>query len=766
MKPLGSAPATFRGFPLPSAMTRLALVFALLTATRLVAAQSPTSWRVEGRILDSASAPITGAAVTLIDAEGRESRGTSGADGKFSLAAIGRGRHTFTAGATGLRTVSRNIDLTTPATALGDIVLRPRAAQSPVVVIGRGDAGSTRHLAAADMLSAVSIMTAEQVARENVDFAQELLRKVPGVYHADFNQGIVSGDIAMRGFNTEGDVSHARIMVDGIPMLTNAGFGEINAIPALEIERMEVVRGTSDARYGLFNIAGNVNVTTKQGGNNILGRLTTGSFGTTEGQLVAATQRGGYSQTLAGSYRTTDGYRDNSELTKYTASGKWFYRTPSDRLSIGLIGRLHDLETDAPGYLTLAQSRATPTASPAFSESDGGDISTHQLSLHADVTPTTTTALTVRAYGQAFNRNRFVRFTAAGAQQERREDENQYGLISQFTWRPQALRAQDVVVSMGADWQTQDNLQQRFRTANRVRAAVLRDYDFTFSNRGGFAQLDVAPVSPLRVHAGVRVDGFDGEFTNKVTRATSPILDYGTVWQPKFGAIFTPRAGYSLYGNYGRSFQIGTGIGAYGTAPLRPSRNDGWEVGVSTAPTSRLTLRAGVWQQDASDEVRLKFDNSGDSENVGQTERKGIDVEGTFAIGGGVSAWGAFTSQRATLVEPGLTQPTLKGKRLNHVPDWTTKLGVDWSHRSGLAISAWTFGQDDYFLTPANTTAKFGSYFATNLDVSWRWRTATVGLAMQNVFDRYFEYAWFDGTQTLHSPANGRGVLLNITLQR
>lgn len=747
-------------------MRTLTPLLFLLFAPSITGAQASSTWRVEGRVVDSATAPLSGVVVSLSDTDGRETVTRTMSDGRFALAARARGRHTFTARANGLRAVSRTIDVTAATLDLGTIVLRTRMTQPPVVVIGRGDAGSSRHLGAGDMLSAVSVMTSEQVARENVDFAQELLRKIPGVYHADYNQGIVSGDIAMRGFNTEGEIAHARIMVDGIPMLTNAGFGEINAIPALEIERMEVVRGTSDARYGLFNIAGNVNVTTKRGGNNTLARLTTGAFGTTEAQVVAANARRGFSQTLAGSYRTSDGFRDHAAVTKYTASGKWFYDAPSERFSIGLIGRIHQLETDAPGYLTLADARQTPRASPAFSGSDGGTIGTQHVSLHTDFNPSPSTALTVRAYGQAFDRVRFVRFTAAGAQQERREDERQYGVVSQFTWRPAALRSTDAVISLGADWQTQDNLQQRFRTDTRVRAATLRDYDFTFANRGGFAQLDFAPLSPLRVHAGIRVDGFDGEFTNKATAATAPMLDYGAIWQPKLGAIYTPGGGVSLYGNFGRSFQIGTGIAAYGSAPLSPSTNDGWEMGVSMEPTSRLTVRAGVWQQNASDEVRLKFDNSGDSENIGETERKGVDIEGTMAIGHGVSVWGTYTTQRAVLVEPGLAQASIKGNRLNHVPDWTTKVGVDWSPRTDLSLSAWTFGQDDYFLTPANATAKFGGYFSTNVDVSYRWRAATVGLAVQNVFDRYFEYVWFDGAQTLHSPANGRGVLLNVTLQR
>lgn len=754
-----------------SVLTRSLAVAALLLgalATPRLTAQSPTdpAWRVDGRVVDSTGRGIPRADVSLLDAAGAASRALTDAEGRFRIAVPARGRYALLIVASGFRSTSSSIDVTRSPAVVPDVVLRPSGVQQPVVVIGRGDAGQTRHLSGADVLSAVSILTSEQIARENVDFAQELLRKVSGVYHADFNQGIVSGDIGIRGFNSESEIAHVRLNVDGIPMNINSGFGEVNAIAPLEIDRMEIVRGTSDARYGLFNLAGNVNVATRRGGNSLLTRLTTGSFGTSEAQAVAALQRGGFSQTYAGSYRTADGYRDHSALDKYTGSAKWFYATPGDRVSVGLIARVHELETDAPGYLTRTESRTTPTVSPAFSNADGGDITTRQLSLHADLAPTATSALSLKAYGQSFDRNRWVRFTAAGAQQERREDENQYGLISQLTLRPAAWRALDATLSLGADWQTQDNLQQRFRTANRVRSATLRDYDFTFSNTGAFAQVDLAPVRALRLHGGVRADRFDGEFTNKVANTTLPILDYGTVWQPKLGAIFAPRAGWSLYGNYGRAFQIGTGIAAFGTAPLSPSVNDGWEVGVSTAPASWLTLRAGVWRQTATDEVRLKFDNSGDSENIGETRREGFDVEGTVQLAGGVSLWGTVTTQRATLVEPGLAQAAIKGNRLNHVPDWTTKLGLDWTHRSGVTVAAWTYGQDDYFLTPANTQPRFGGYFATNLDVSWRLRAATFGVALQNAFDRYFEYAWFDGTQTLHSPANGRSVMVSVTLQR
>jgi outer membrane receptor protein involved in Fe transport len=54
---------------------------------------------------------------------------------------------------------------------------------------------------------------------------------------------------------------------------------------------------------------------------------------------------------------------------------------------------------------------------------------------------------------------------------------------------------------------------------------------------------------------------------------------------------------------------------------------------------------------------------------------------------------------------------------------------------------------------------------AGNVSVDTR-RGVRLGAAVQNAFDRYFEYVWYDGTQTLHSPASGRAVFLTLTVDR
>lgn len=151
--------------------------------------------------------------------------------------------------------------------------------------------------------------------------------------------------------------------------------------------------------------------------------------------------------------------------------------------------------------------------------------------------------MSVKAYRQSFESQRFVRFTAAGAQQERLEDETQTGALLTATWRPVALARHQTVISGGADYQAQDNIAKRFRTVDQVRGAVLRDQDFSFSNGGAYAMVDTRVAPRLRVSGGLRADRVGGDFVNGLTAAALPIIDYGTIWQPKLGVMATIREG-------------------------------------------------------------------------------------------------------------------------------------------------------------------------------------------------------------------------------
>jgi iron complex outermembrane receptor protein len=180
-----------------------------------------------------------------------------------------------------------------------------------------------------------------------------------------------------------------------------------------------------------------------------------------------------------------------------------------------------------------------------------------------------------------------------------------------------------------------------------------------------------------------------------------------------------------------------------------------------------LTARLAAWRQTATDEIRLKPDNSGDSENIGETKRDGLDLELAWRAHDRLSLWASYTVQEGKLVNPG-TRPAdaaLRGKKIDHIPDYHVKAGADWNVTPAFTAAVSVLAQGSYYLTTANNTGRWGGHTLGNLDLRYRHKQATFGLAVKNVLDRYHEYVWHDGAQTLHSPGDARAFIGSVTLE-
>ena len=655
-------------------------------------------------------------------------------------------------------------------------VLRAQTASAPTappsssppdgtyITLGRYEVSADAYGArSTDLITSVTVMGADQLENENADYTLELLGKIPGVTLTDFNQGVITADVSIRGFNGEGSSPHLRLLVDGIPHNLNNGYNDLGPIFPLEIERIEAVKGTADARFGLNAVAGSVSAHTYQAFTGQKLKVMAGSFGLLEGQALAGFTSGGFNQTYFAGVRHSDGYRDHATVDKQSFAGKWSFTGTDERWRIGLSARVHEFEADAPGYLTRAVADSAPRSSPAYSNTDGGTQDNLQFSLHGDLQLSDTLTASAKVYRHEVQRHRFVRFTAAGAQQERFEDEEHSGATLSTRWEP-ATAGAPWRFDAGVEFHRQDALNQRFASVARVRGATTRNHRYELDNSGAFLSSEVRPADWLRVVGAVRADWFDGEMTNRVNNARTPVIDFGTLWQPKLSVSAQAHATTQLYASYGRAFQIGAGSAAFSARPLDASLNDGYEAGLRFTPRPNLALRLAAWRQTATDEVKAKPDGSGDSENIGETKRDGWDLEASWRAHERITLWASYTQQVGKLVEPGLTQPQLKGKEIDHVPDYTVKGGIDGTLTDALTASIAVVGQGDYFLTTANTGERFGDHLLVNLDVRYRWRQLTLGLHAKNVFDRYHEYVWNDGAQTLHSPGDGRGIFGTVTL--
>ncbi|MCY1646630.1 TonB-dependent receptor [Caulobacter sp. SL161] len=635
-----------------------------------------------------------------------------------------------------------------------------------VQITAAGAAGSAKSL-----LTSVDRLGGDVAQAANVDYAWELIGKMPGVLVTDFNQGTTSGKFSFRGFNGEGEINAVKLLIDGVPSNGNDGnMPYLDMVFPLDIAGVEVVRGTSDPRYGLHAIAGSANIMTRVGGTYLDAKVLAGSYATYDGQVSAGYEAGKFSQNYLVAYREADGYRDHGALDRLSLAGKWFY-SPTDSLRAGLIARYYKGSAQEPGYLTAAQAASAPRSTNAYNRTDGDTRKMGQYSLHLDWTPTSALSWSNSVYMNTLRDDRYVKFSATASQQRRYTDEDHWGAMSALRYEPQVAALSRLVFEIGGDVQRQDNISLRFNTVERVVSSQTRNQKFSLTVGGVYVQSVIEPTEWLTLTPAWRVDWVDGRFLNRLTGAAAPINDYGAIQQPKFSVAVRPAQGVTVYGNWGKSFQVGVGSGAYLIAPrvtdLDPSINEGWEAGVRYAPTDRLTARLAIWGQTATGELKRKLnDPSGDFDNLGATKREGVDLQVDAKLTPRLSVWGAAAWQSAKIRTPDPATPALKGNKIDHVPARMFSGGVDFTATDKLTLSASASGQSAYELTTTNNRGRFGDYVSVDLDATYKVSPRlALSLQIKNLTDADREYVWWDGAQTLHSPADGRTAFISARVR-
>ncbi|CAM5251463.1 TonB-dependent receptor OS=Stutzerimonas stutzeri OX=316 GN=CXK95_07900 PE=3 SV=1 [Stutzerimonas stutzeri] len=147
--------------------------------------------------------------------------------------------------------------------------------------------------------------------------------------------------------------------------------------------------------------------------------------------------------------------------------------------------------------------------------------------------------------------------------------------------------------------------------------------------------------------------------------------------------------------------------------------------------------------------------------------RWGYDAQPTLHPSAELSLWLAHSWEQFSEIEkadPSL--PASQGQEIDHVPQRLYSAGSTYQVMLDLQLSAWLNGQTDYYLERENTQGTYGGYSA--LVQPRRQLPATqqlaVDLQLKNLTDRYYEYVWYDGVQSLHAPGDGRALYAAVTL--
>lgn len=618
---------------------------------------------------------------------------------------------------------------------------------SEVVVTAEGGALSPRQI-----LTSVNVLPQERIEKLPVYSNYELLNQVPGVMGNDFSgKGIGHGTISMRGFNAEGSLNAVKLLIDGIPSNANDGNTYyMDMVPRLDIEAVEVVKGTNDPRYGLHNIAGNVNFVTKQGGNYQQARAFAGSFGATGAQASMGIENDNVSQNYAFGYQKSNGFREHSDADATNFTGKWFVKSDGGQSRVGLIVRHMENQAQEPGYLTTAEFNANPWQVAPGSLTNQNSRRTTQVAVKADSAVNRQLLVSGHVYMNELYDNRLVTF-APSPQEKRMLDEKHVGAAVNATYRMGQTLFGDTVVVGGVDAERQDNLNFRSRVTG-----IRRDHTYTLNTVGGFIQAVFKPSQKLTITPAYRVDKVDGVGYIRVgvtapdVAGVHPINDYGLIKQPKLSAAYAISNQLTAYGNLGRTFQLGTGRAAYQPTlgvNSTPSVNDGWETGVKFKPTSWVDSRVAIWQQTASNEnATLLGDAANAATNYGKTRREGLDLELNARATDALRFWGGVSLQKAEILST--------GKEVNHVPQTLYSLGSDYRVNQDWRVAVSIVGQSSYFVETDNSnTQKAGAYRSVNASAIYKVnKTTDIDLQAKNLTNQVSSYVYDTGYAVPNAP--------------
>lgn len=557
--------------------------------------------------------------------------------------------------------------------------------------------------------SALSVITAEEIGTLNVGRdISNVFRRVPGVVANNIDQGDTGNGFRMRGFATQGTHgADTAVYVDGVPQnmpSSQAGAGHgpafLEWITPDMIGRIDVIKGPVSALYGDQNRAGAVNLSTVTGPVPSSVALSLERYGGRRASLVLSNAWGEVQSLLiADSYRT-DSYR----FAGRTERDNLFWKL-STRLGDGLYSlRLNHYRSDsvAAGYLLLPDlqrgaldPRATQYNLPSFG-------SGRRTGLVFNRTPADGEAgWSATAYAERFER---VRGIAASSVQHTvgADDRHFYGgrLAQNFVFGERAA------LMVGAELRRDaGDAERRIWRAWQPTASYVNNQKLDLLTYGLFAQGQYKPAANLKLLAGIRRDWFDYEIGNRKLPAASAHYE-DAVTTPKLGAVWSVTPTLDLFANVAEGFRSlaaeqisssgATGpLGAAGGTvyDVAPSKVKSRDVGFSFSPTPNWTTSGAAYHTLNQDEIVAQPDGS--YKSVGDTTRKGWEIETRLRLGAYWSVYGSY----GRILEARINNPLPNtGARLS-VPERQLKLGAEYRQRLGagrLTLSA------DAYLTADN----------------------------------------------------------------
>ena len=204
----------------------------------------------------------------------------------------------------------------------------------------------------------ITVITREELERQNAVTLEEVLRKVPGILIQ--NTGTIGEEINIRIRGSE--FNQVLVLLDGVEI--NSPFNQeidLGDILVDNVERIEIVRGPQSASYGSEALGGVINIITRQGGDDPHFRLFAkgGNFETAYEGVEASGSVRNVNFALSATRLDTAGQFNRDRFFVTAVSGRLGF-SYKDFLIIDILSRYRDSEDEVALSAALDFSLSNP----------------------------------------------------------------------------------------------------------------------------------------------------------------------------------------------------------------------------------------------------------------------------------------------------------------------------------------------------------------------------------------------------------------------
>jgi iron complex outermembrane receptor protein len=641
---------------------------------------------------------------------------------------------------------------------------------------------------------AVHTISRDQISRAKPTWGlDEALATVPGVFVANRYNFSQDQRISIRGFGARSAfaVRGIKILVDGIPQTLPDGQGQLTNLELGEVDRIEVLRGSSSALFG--NASGGV-ISIWTNPQSVAAvreeaRLAGGQFdraGRTWSKWQSTTDlrvgSEGGNASLTVSRLDYDGERDHSAAETQVLNAR--LRLPLSSgggWSLAAVAAVGDNpRADNPGSLTRAELDANRDTVPPLNRSRDAGKAVTQVQIGATLRHSMT-------HGEAA-------FTLFGVTRDLTNPiTTTYIDLNRIDYGARASVAFPRV-TVGVDFQRQRDDRRNFNYLNTpgdsAKPDTVRALDQLehVTELGPFVQssLELSPTTTIT--AGVRYDWVKFGVHDRLITAANPDNSGDRLmraFSSSLGIALNPSNALTVYGNVGSSFEtptttelVNSPSSAGGFNPdVGPQRAWNYEVGGRGSLGSRASYTVAVFQADVRHEiVQYAADqNRAYYTNAGSARHRGVELSVDVAPASGVSLAAFWTyadyRYRRYAVTVGTTTHSLEGRALPGVPQHWLNLLLRAQPKVFRAF--WTEVQQTYssgYFVNDTLGTRTAPWWATNVRLGWEGKAAGMRLApfvgVNNAFNHLYVSSVVINAarERYYEPAPARNVYVGLSV--